>query len=446
MSSIGSSMWMSTKANSRFMPPKHLKPMRNSPSSLRSKKNLYFLFATNDLLEESITLPSVIKNDATIITALKAKIRDDRALEDELVLHRFATTSDPTGESSTHFYQGLREKEILDAIIPLPHLHNLKRVSVERYALFALSEELYRGRSYLSVYTTPHRNIIIAGHKGELLFARTGEFTYQDDFERISEQVSDISRTVAYAKQQYRDVNLEFILIGGSMVDMSAAVAQVQSSIQTPVSLIAPSLIVQGLDKRHAQESILEIGTLFLPNHLSFLPDRVKAAHEFHLGSWVAIAVALVFMLYGVFMAYDASESYQESVEQHTLTESKLNQALRHTRTLEDKKIQEITAQLETLTPLHHAMIDDLIPLEEVLMVKKPHALSYQDTNGTGTLNLDFRYQSKNLMDLYLFEKEFKTKVAKIAQIEVTPAYKTDYSALTFESTLTILFPQEVKP
>ncbi len=434
------------KGTFTFHPPKTFETHAELSHYLRSKRSLYFLFATRDLLEESITLPSVIKNEATIIAALNAKIKDDRSISDPVVFHRLSSTTDSTGESSTHFYQGLYEKEILDAIVPIPHLHTLKTVSIERYALFALSEEIYKGRSYLSVYTTPHRNIIIAAHKGELLFARTGEFSYQDEFERISEQVSDISRTVAYAKQQYRDIHLEFILITGTMVEMSAAVAQVQSSTQTAVSVLAPELIVKGLDRERGQHCILEIGTLFVPKSLNFLPDRVKAAHEFHIGSYVATVIAFFFMAFGFFEAHSGSNRYQESLDQYSAAESTLMQTLRRTDSLDDRLLGQVTAQLETLTPLHHSLIDDLIPLEKVLTFHKPSALSYQDTNGTGTLSVDFSYQSKNLMDLYLFEKKFKERVSEIKEIQLIPQYKTDYAAFRFESTLTIPFPQEVQP
>jgi hypothetical protein len=413
---------------------------------LTKKKTIYLLFYSQNVIEETITLPSVIKNEATILSALSAKIRDENSNEDNILVNRFAMTTDPTGESTTHFYQGLYEKEILGAIEPLGYLHTLKRISVERYALFALSEEIYKGRSYLSVYTTPHRNVIIAGHKGELLFARMGEFSYQDEFERISEQVLDISRTAAYAKQQYREVNLEFIVISGSMVDMSAAVAQVQASTQIGVSVLVPSLIVKGLDKRTAQHSILEIGILFLPKYLNFLPDRVKAAYEFHLGSWIASAFALLFMVFGFVEAYSGSERYQESLDQHTRTKSELTQTLRRTDTLDQKKLQEITAQLEILKPLHHSLIDDLLPLEKVLMFHKPEALNYQENEGSSTLSLDFTYESKSLMDLYLFEKEFKKKVAEIGESEMVASYKTDYTAMTFKSTLKVPFPQEKNP
>jgi len=400
---------------------------------LKTKKKIYLFFSTDNILEESILLPSVIKNEATIQSALLAKIHDNNIISETLILNKLYTTLDPTGESAIHRYEGLYEKEILSTIAPVPKHEYLRRISVERYALFALAQHAFKGRSYLCVYTEEKRNLIVAVDNGTLLFSRIGFMQSEDETERIMEQISDINRTVAYAHQQYREAKFEFIAICGNVADGEIVPMQLNASTGLGVTVLAPTLMVDGLEPNAAQNTVLEIGMLFLDDNMNFLPNSVKAAREFYLGSAIAIAIAFAFMLFGLFQSHDAYTSYQASLDEYNTVESRLYQTLLNTDTLNQKQLQEITAQLKSSTPLHHHVIDDLILFDNVLKLIKPQVVSF--TEG-GELILDFKHQYKTLMELYLFEKNFRYETGRIKDTHVIAEYKTDYNTLTFEATL----------
>jgi len=400
---------------------------------LKTKKIIYLIFSTDNILEESILLPSVIKNETTIRSALLAKIHDNNITSETLILNKLYTTLDPTGESAIHRYEGLYEKEILSTIVPIPKHEYLRRISVERYALFALAQYAFRGRSYLCVYTEEKRNLIVAVDNGTLLFSRIGFMQSEDEIGQIMEQISDINRTVAYAHQQYREAKFEFIAICGNIADGEIVPMQLNTLTGLGVTVLAPTLIVDGLEPNMAQNSILEIGMLFLDDTMNFLPNSVKAAREFYLGNAIAIIIACAFVLFGLFQSYDAYTSYQSSLDEYDTVESQLYQTLRNTDTLDDKQLQEITAQLKSSTPLHHHFLDDLILFDNILKLLKPQGVSF--TEG-GELILDFKHQCKTLLELYLFEKNFRHNVGMIKETQVTAAYKTDYNTLTFEATL----------
>ena len=400
---------------------------------LKTKKKIYLFFSTDNILEESILLPSVIKNEATMRSALLAKIHDNNITSEALILNKLYTTLDPTGESAIHRYEGLYEKEILKTIAPIPKHEYLRRISVERYALFALAQHAFKGRSYLCVYTEEKRNLIVAVDNGTLLFSRIGFMQSEDETERIMEQISDINRTVAYAHQQYREAKFEFIAICGNIADGEIVPMQLNASTGLSVTVLAPTLIVDGLEPNAAQNTVLEIGMLFLDDNMNFLPNSVKASREFYLGSAIAIAFAFAFMLFGLFQSHDAYTSYQASLDEYNTVESRLYQTLLNTDTLNQKQLQEITAQLKSSTPLYHHVIDDLILFDNVLKLIKPQAVSF--TEG-GELTLDFKHQYKTLMELYLFEKNFRYEAGRIKDTHVIAEYKTDYNTLTFEATL----------
>ncbi len=414
-----------------FSPPKHLTEPYEIAHYLASKKKIYLLFSSDTIIEESITLPSVIKNEATLLGALIARIQEDDTIHEKLILNRLYTTLDATGESAHHRYEGLYEKEVLSFIAPIPNLEYLSRISLERYALFALSEYAFKGKSYISVYTEEKRNLIVAVSNGILLFSRIGYIQSEDETEKIMEQISDINRTVAYAHQQYREAKFAFIAISGSVADGEMVPIQLHASTGLNVAVLAPTLIVNGLEPNMAQSTVLEIGMLFLDKTMNFIPDRVKAAREFYLGNNFAVLFAFLFMIFGLYQSHDAYSQYQESLSQYDTVESTLFQTLRRTNTLDDEQLKEIIAQLKSSTPLHHHLIDDLILFDNVLKLIKPQAVTF--TEG-GELALDFKYQCKTLMDLYLFEKKFQHEVLTIK--EVIPTYTTDYNTLTFEATL----------
>ncbi len=429
-----------SKNKYRFSPPKHFTQAYDVAHYLKSKKNIYCLFSSDNILEESITLPAVIKNKATIVSALTAKIHDNGASPEKLILNRLYTTLDTTGESAIHRYEGLLEKEILEAIAPIPRHEFLRRITAERYALFALAEHTFKGKSYLCVYTEEKRNLIVAVDNSTLLFSRIGFIQSENETDRVLEQISDINKTVAYAHQQFREAKFEFIAICGSIADGEIVPMQLQASTGLNVTVLAPTLIVDGLEPNIAQNSALEIGMLFLDEKMNFLPDRVKAAREFYLGSVAATLFAFVFMLFGLFQSYNAYSSYQASLDEYNTVESKLDQALRNIDTFDEKQLQEIISQLKSSTPLHHHLMDDLILFEEVLKLIKPQEVSF--TEG-GELSLEFKHPFKNLMELYLFEKNFRLKVSEIMSKQVIDTYKTDYNTLTFEATLKLSNPTQ---
>ncbi|HEX5710654.1 MAG TPA: hypothetical protein VFX68_04845 [Sulfuricurvum sp.] len=416
-----------------FFPPKDFTEPHDVAHYLKSKTNIYLLYFSDTIVEESITLPSVIKNEATVRSALIAKIHENGEIPEKLVLNKLSTTSDVTGESALHRYEGLYENEILTCIAPIPKHEHLTHISIERYALFSLAQFAFGNKSYLCIYTEEKRNLIVAVQNGTLLFSRVGFLQSEDETERIMEQISDINRTVAYANQQYREAKFEFIAICGSIADGEIVPMQLHASTGLNIAILEPSLIVDGLNPSAAQKNSLEVGMLFLDKNMNFLPGSVKAAREFYLGTLVSIFFAFLFMLFGLFQSHDAYSSYQASLNEYDAIETQLNQALRSTDILDEKQLQEIISQLKSSTPLDHHLIDDLILFEPVLTLIKPQEVSFIEG---GELALNFKYQCKTLMELYLFEKNFQRQVSTITAIPVASSYKTDYNTLTFEATL----------
>jgi hypothetical protein len=419
-----------------FSPAKEFTENYDIVQYLKSKKKIYLVFSTENSYEESITLPSVITNEVTIKTAILAKIQEDDRIHEKLLFNRLYTTVDASGESANHRFEGVVESEVLDAISVVPNLEFVRRISTHPYALFSLTESIFSGKSYLCVYAQENKNLIIAVSGGVLLFSRVGVLQSDDEIEKIMEQISDINRTVAYAHQQYREAKFEFIVLSGIIADGEMTSEQLYNSTGLRITVLAPTLMVKGLDKAIAQNFIPEMGMVFLGNTMNFLPDRVKAAREFYLGGLIALGLAFFFMLFGVFQGYGAYETYQESLDTYSSVESQLFRTLKKTDTLDDKELQEIIAQLKSSTPLHHHILDELIVLDKVLQLSKPASVIFDESKKS--LVLEFRHQSKNLMELYLFEKQFKNTVEMLQKSDMIAAYKIDYNTFVFGATLTV--------
>lgn len=429
-------------AKKRFslMNPVYLQDSLEIASYLKTKKKLYILFETDNNIEETITLPAIIKNDATIRTALLTKINDDDRIKDKLLLNKLYTSYDTTHESATHRFEGFYEDDALKAISSISHLETIKRISTTPYALFSLSESIFGGKSYLCVYAQEKKNLIVAINHGVLLFSRIVDLQATDETERVMEQISDIIRTVAYAHQQYREAKFEFIAICGSIAEGEIAPMQLQASTGLNITAIDPALIVHAPKSLNTHDHLLEIGMLYLQKTMNFLPDRVKTAQEFALGHYLAMGIAFLFMLFGLYQGYDGYENYQNSLDEYDTINTQLTQTLRKTNTLDEAQLNEITAQLKSTTPLHHHFIDDMTLFKPVLTLLKPSSITFEENNGKGKVSLNFQRKFKTLLDLYLFEKEFKQAALtlKPQTSKVTPTYKTDYNLLSFESTLAL--------
>lgn len=437
-----------TKNKPFFLAPVHLQEPLDIANYLKSKKKLYILLETDNTIEETITLPAIIKNEATIHAALLTKINDNDRIKEKLIINKIHTSFDATHESATHKFEGLYEDDALKAITFTSNLETIKRISTTPYALFSLSESIFQGKSYLCIYAQEKKNLIVAISNGILLFSRIVELSAEDETELVIEQISDIIRTVAYANQQYREAKFEFIAICGSIAEGEIAPMQLQASTGLNITSIDPSLIIDAPKSLNTQEYLLEIGMLYLQKTMNFLPDKVKAAQEFALGNYLAKAIAFLFMLFGLYQGFDAYENYQNSLDEYDSINIQLNQTLRKTNTLDETQLKEITAQLKSSAPLHHHFIDDMTLFKPVLTLLKPTTITFEENKGNGKVSLNFQHKFNTLLDLYLFEKEFKHVVGilKPPTSNVTPSYKTDYNLLIFESSLTLGEVEQAPP
>jgi hypothetical protein len=270
------------------------------------------------------------------------------------------------------------------------------------------------------------------------LFSRVGELQSQDESERAMEQIRDINQTVAYAHQQYREASFEFIVLSGTIFDGEITSLQLHAITGLPITVLAPTLMVQGLESRNAQKNILEVGLLYLNPAMNFIPNKVKMAKEFYLASFISLGIAFIFMVFSLFQSYEAYSTYQESLDEYTVIESKLFQNFQSIKKIDKEQLEEIIAQLKSFSPLQHHFIDDLIPFDDLLKLIKPNNVAFEENNGSNKLVLNFTRKSQTLMDLYLFEKTFKYEVNKINNPSLISTYTTDYNTLTFESTLKI--------
>ncbi|MDD5716549.1 MAG: hypothetical protein PHW64_02000 [Sulfuricurvum sp.] len=428
------------KKRYRFSAQKSYTDITLAALALKKKKAIRLLFPTEDIVEESITLPSVVKNEHTLRNALLVKLNDERHISEKLLLNKLHTSLDATQESATHQFEGLYEKEVLSALEPVAHLENVTHITAERYALLALAEFAFQNQSYLCVFTQEKNNLIVAVDRGVLLFSRIGILQEEDEVERVMEQIHDINRTVAYAHQQYREAKFSFIAICGTIADGEMAPIQLHAMTGLNVTVLAPGLFVKGVDNATAQKFILEIGMLYLNPSMNFIPDTVKASRQFYLGSMIAASVALVFFLLSLYQSIDEYRNYSDILEQYDTVQNDLMQTLRHTTSLPDPQLRALRAQLESSTSLQHHVIDDILPFEPLWALHKPANLHFDERGGAGILTMDFKKECKTLLELYQFEKEFKRLLAKVT-LEVPTlqaTYKTNYESLSFESSLAL--------
>lgn len=422
-----------------FLPPIVIEDRDQLSPYLSNRSHILTYFSPQDDIEESVILPSVIKNEATILKTLTVKLHDDRLITESLVLNKVNETSDPTGESTQHQFEGLYEQQIFEAIAPISQWEHLDAVTSEAHALFSISEAMFKNKSYLSVYTQENKNLIVAISNGTLLFSRIGELQSSDEIEKVTEQISDINRTVAYAHQQYREAEFEFIAISGNIADGEMATIQLQAMTGLRVTVMAPTLMVRGLQTHTAQHHILDIGMLYLPPNRNFLPKRVKAIKEFNIGTKVSLLMGIFILSIGLYFSFTAYNDYRTSIDHYHATRSQLEQTLQRTKTLHSYELQKILALMNSSSDIDHHFVDSMILFDDLLKLIKPNETTYHHTPEGGVLRLDFSKKYSTLRELYLFEKAFKRAMDAIKphNITITPVYKTDYSTLTFAATIT---------
>jgi len=404
---------------------------------LESKKNYYVSINQEDILNENISIPATVKKDNIIKSLILHKFKDDIEGKEILLNYHELSTNNHT---KLYHVDGVYEEEYEYILGKLGKQNEIKSTAASRFALFGLSEQCIKEESYLSVYTQENEVDILVVHKGVPIFNRASTVMSKDEKNRHFAIANEISSTITYIKQQFHTIRFSTIALSGSVAMDEVVPEHIYILTQIPITVLYPNTFITGLPNEKIQNSILALGSYFVPKSCQFLPRSLIRIRQFLFSQNILLMASAIIFIAVFFFTYSKYMHYTKSLEVYEAIKNQLIQTVKNTKTYSQKDLQQSINYLEVVEKyLYHHPADQFPVLKPLILLQKPDHMSWKYRKGQPELSLSFTKLFDNLDGLHKFEKTFNAYLKKIsAVLPLTFIDKTNYEKMQFNGIINI--------
>jgi len=401
---------------------------------LLKKKRVYLSTDQDEILDEKVVITNSIKNDKVLRNTILHKLSNVISSKNVMFTY-YEISRDSHDETITYQVDGVYEKEYLKLFECPDKLEDVKTATTSRYALFSLSQKCIDADSYLVVYSRGSKIVLLAVSKNRLIFSRASTVIVDKPEDRQSTIVDEISRTIAYTNQQFRDINFSSIAISGSLAIDDEVCEHIYMAFQIPVTVLYPNTFVKGLIEEEHQSYILAIANFFVGKDFEFIPNFVKNAQTFSLSKNILLVLSSLILFIIMFFTFEAYENYITMLNRFTNIESRLTQMVRKSEMHSKEELEKNFVQLQIAEKyLQYRPSDILLTLKPLIDLDKPVSLAWNNENEIPFVKLNFKKSFTTLETLHAFEYDFLQALEKInSTYQLKHTNKTNYAKMNFE-------------
>jgi len=401
---------------------------------LVKKKRVYLSADQDEILDEKVVITNSIKNDKVLRNTILHKLSNVISSKN-IMFNYYEISRDAHDETITYQVDGVYEKEYFKLFEYPDELEDVKSATTSRYALFSLSQKCIDSDSYLVVYSRGSKIVLLAVSKNKLIFSRASTVIVDKPEDRQSTIVDEISRTIAYTNQQFRDINFSAIAISGSLAIDDEVCEHIYMAFQTPITVLYPNTFVKGLSAEEHQSYILAIGNLFVGKDFQFIPDFVKSAQTFSLSKNILLVLSSLVLFIIMFFTLEAYENYSNMLDRFSSIESRLTRMVRKSEMHSKEELEKNFVQLQIAEKyLQYRPSDMLLTLKPLIELEKPVSLEWSTKNENLYVKLEFKKAFTTLETLHEFEHSFLAALEEInSTYQLKYTNKTNYAKMSFE-------------
>ncbi len=400
---------------------------------LRKKRSFHVSIDQDDVLNEKITIPTAIKKDNVIKSMILHKFKD--IIEGKKVLLNYHELSkNKNNDTTTYQVDGIYEDNYVKTLNTLGKWSEIKSATSSRFALFGLSNQCIKEESYLTVYTQDDKVNILVAHKGVPIFNRVGTLIADDEESRQIAMANEISSTITYINQQFKDIKFSTIALSGSAAMDELLPEHLYLLTQVPVTVLYPNTFMLGLSNEKAQHFILALGNYFVPKSCQFLPHSLINIRQYLFSQNMLLIASIIIFLPVFFFTYEKYESYNKALDQYEGSRDQLIQMVRNTDTYSQEELQKSFNYLQIAEKyLRYHPSDLFLALKPLVLLQKPEQWSWKYHEGQPELSISFAKPFESLDALHQFEKRFQKHFNEInSTLPLTFLDKTDYTKMHF--------------
>ncbi len=405
---------------------------------LSGKKYFYLSADQDDVIDEQISVPSLIKNDQVIRKTILHKL-DSKLSKNKILFNYDELAMDQHDKTTTYQVDGVYEKEYQKIFHLIEDKSEIKSATASRYSLFALSQQCISLKNYLCVHTHHNKIMILAVHENRLIFSRTSTIIVNKAENSQALMIDEITRSIAYMKQQFKDVEFSTISLSGSISTENIVCEQLSTLTQIPISVLYPDSFMHGLKNGEIQQYILALGNYFLPKKYIFIPSFVIGARQYSLSLKIVLALSLLLLSVISYFTYKQYGEFSNEADQYNSIKGRLIKLVRNTDTYSENELKKSLALIQiSSTYLQFHPSDMFILLKPLIDLQKPDSLHWNNNNNSPKLEVTFSKSFKTLEELHQFKESFNIKFDEVnVTLPLTYTDNTNYNTIQFKAILT---------
>jgi len=405
---------------------------------LQGKKAFHVVIHIEEVFDDIITVPSAINSKKLLTGYILKKFKDTLSTKN-ILLNFNQITKNKEDKTLTYRVDAVNEKEYIEKLDYIPDLKEIKSATIDKFALLNLSQKCYqnvRGYGYFSVHTYANVvTILVIDDKGDLLFERTSQSLAGVDSSKYHNIFEEINQSIAYVKQQFRNIDFSTILISGSLALDDQAAEHLYFATNLSIAAIYPNTFISGLVDEEPQFHIISLGSIFVKKKDMFIPSKIHNVKEYAITTLFVMIFSL-FSLFAVsYYAVDKYIQYSDALERYDNIKSRLVRIVKHTDTFSTQKLQRANQYLQTVEAFSQNHPSDvLLTLKPLITMLKPLSYSFSTKDVENPkIAIVFEKKFTSLNALYNFEKRFKNIFIDINNNKEFHYTKTtDYATMKF--------------
>ena len=409
------------------------------PQFIKNKKNLFLNIEQDEVIDEKISVESVITNDNVIKSIILRKLRESNP-QKQLLFNYHQLPKSQNDDKSSYQVHGVDAEKYLDSLSAIKNSIEIKSATIGKFSLLALSNECIKEESYFSIHAQTNKLTMIAVHKNSLIYSRVTTINMSDARMKETKLVEQVTQTIAYVQQNFRDINFSVVVLSGFLVLDDAIIERIYMMSQLRVTVLYPNTFIKGLTAEEAHSFIFALGSLFVPKKFQFMPTSILGLKQYSVGSKIALALSAVLAIVGFYFAYDRFVLYSDLLQEHETLIGRLNNLSTQTDIYPIEKLHKSLKYIQmSETYLAHHPIDTISSIKPLILLQKPQELQWSYKDDDLKFSAIFKRQFESLKELYEFEKIFFDRFEDI-NTTFTKSYsvKTDYKKMDFDTTFTI--------
>ncbi len=405
---------------------------------LQEKHHFYIVVSMDELIDDVITVPSIVKNRQLLQSYILKKFKDSLPTKN-ILLNYHKIAEDKEESSVTYKVDAIAEKEYLKTLELIPNWREIRSATIDKFALLNITRKCYTGNGqngYFSVFTHGKTITVLAiDEHNDLLFERTSTSMMGAGASSYLNIVEEVIQTIAYVKQKFRAVTFDTLIIGGSLSLDDEMAEHLLFSTNLSVAVMYPNTFLKGLENEEPQQYIITLGSFLVSKNDMFLPKKVLSLREYDLITNTLMFLATLTLVVTVYFAYEQYSHYSDTLERYDAIKSRLLHLIRTTDTYSLKELEKSYKHLQIAKKyLQYHPTDILLKVKPLIKMLPPSEYLFKEKETQEpTFSLIFEKKFTRLSDLYKFQKNFFAQFTAINHDKTMKyAEKTDYTKMHF--------------